>query len=64
MNRRSRARVRLEVFDYARRYLGVKRLPAGVPKLLNEFVATLDGPPSQGALGSLLAPYRKPSWVL
>ena len=38
MTRRTRAqaRLRLEIWDYARRYLNVKRLPPEVVRLLNE----------------------------
>lgn len=48
--------------DYARRYLGVKRLPAGVPAEINAYVNSLTGWPEQGhTLVAILRPYyRRP----
>ena len=64
MNRRQRAYVRRAVLEYARAYLGVKRLPAGVPQYLCDWVATLDEPPPGEAVASLVHRFRKPYWGL
>ena len=64
MNRRQRKFVRDMAMDYSRRYLGVKRLPAGVPALVKEYVAGLEEVPHDMALASLLRRYRRPLLIL
>jgi hypothetical protein len=66
MTRRTRAqaRLRLEIWDYARRYLNVKRLPPEVVRLLNEVYDRPELPLYVGQLRTLLDPYRKPWWGL
>ena len=62
MNRRVRKRLRDEAMEYARRFLGVKRLPPGVPGLVRNYINGLTGWPEPGddTLAHLLRPYRKP----
>jgi len=64
MTRRSRvqARLRLEIWDYARCYLGVNRLPPAVVRLLNEVYDRPELPLYLGQLRTLLDPFRKP-WL-
>lgn len=72
MTRHERARLRLACRQYAHTYLGVKRLPAGVPQLVRDYAdgfitypfragsayVMYLGHPLDG-LGRLLWPYRK-----
>jgi hypothetical protein len=64
---RQRKRRRDEAFHYARAYLDVQRLPAGVPSLLREWANRLtDDEIRWGAdarsLAANLQPYRRP-WL-
>jgi hypothetical protein len=64
MNRRVRKRLRDEAFEFSHRYLGVQRLPAGVPALIRAYVNGLEGwpEPTDYTLGAILWPYRR--WPL
>lgn len=77
MKRYERARLRLGCRQYAYAYLGVKRLPAGVSRLVRDYADgfTTDpfGEPSAygvsvghplTGLGHLLRPYRKPRFLV
>lgn len=63
MNRRERKVAREYAMDYARRFLGVKRLPPGVPSIVQAYVnqmTTLGRPETE--LAQLLKPYLRRPW--
>ena len=54
------SRRRLAARRYAQQYLGVKRLPPGVPRLLDEMArGPRNEPPPYRAIASVLDRYRK-----
>lgn len=70
---RQQARVRAEAYDFARRFLNVDRLPAGVPRVIDDNLEMTEGyvvlrgrnarwgeRPNLQWLPSVLYPYRKP----
>ena len=69
MNRYERAEIRRHVRAYALAYLGVRRLPNGVPAILDAAVSGMERWPERdpltgtdgltGALRQRLAPYRR-----
>ena len=65
MDRRVRKRLRDEAFDAARRWLGRKRLPAGVPAQIKRYVNGLDGwpEPEDDTLWHIIRPHRKAPWL-
>jgi hypothetical protein len=54
----------LEVYDYAHRYLGVRRLPNGVPAMLDEIVRDAEGRVHPQSVAAVLRSFRRPPWVL
>lgn len=58
------SRRRQEMRHYARMFLGVERLPSGVPRLLDETLARSTLPVPAEGIAALLRPYRKVLWVL
>ena len=57
------SRRRLAARRYAQQYLGVKRLPPGVPRLLDDVMRFNQSPNPTREIADVLAPYRKVPFV-
>jgi hypothetical protein len=62
MNRFDRKFRRDAAMDYARRFLNVKRLPAGVPAIVKAYAEETSFWTPMDGLGQQLRAYRKPYW--
>ncbi len=64
IHRRNRGEVRRRILHWSRQYLGVRRLPSGVPALLDDYINRLTvWPVDMRPFEQMLGRYRRRKWL-